>query len=65
MHGCHETVAGTQLKSTIFFKKLKMTQKTFQLTKHGRSRVIWFVALNSFCTLINTFEKALPKFNKR
>mgnify|MGYP001461814978 CR=1 FL=1 len=38
-----------------------MTQRTLQLTQHGRSLVIWFIALNSLYTFFSTFEKALPK----
>ncbi len=36
-----------------------MTQRTIQLTHHGRSLVIWLIALNSLYTLFYTFEKAL------
>ena len=61
LHGCHESVAGIKLEPTIFFKKPKMTQRTFQLTQHGKSLVIWLVALNILYTLISTFEKALYK----
>ena len=38
-----------------------MTQRTLQLTQHGRSLVIWFIALNSLYTFFSTFEKALAK----
>ena len=61
IHGCHEAVAGIQLKPTILFKKPKMTQRTLQLTQHGRSLVIWFIALNILYTFFSTFEKALAK----
>ena len=43
------------------FKKPKMTQRTLQLTQHGRSLLIWLVALNSLYTFFSTFEKALAK----
>ena len=36
-----------------------MTQRTLQLTQHGRSLVIWLIALNSLYTFFSTFEKAL------
>ena len=43
------------------FKNLKMTQRNLQLTQHGKSLVIWFIALNSLYIFFSTFEKALAK----
>ena len=43
------------------FNNPKMTQRILQLTQHGRSLVIWFIALNSLYTFFSTFEKALAK----
>ena len=36
-----------------------MTQRTLKLNQHGRSVVIFLVALNSIYTFFSTFEKAL------
>ena len=41
-----------------------MTQRTLQLTQHGRSKVILLVALNSIYTFFSTFEKALKAVGK-
>ena len=43
----------------------KFTQRTLQLTKKGKSIVIWLALLNRLYAYISAFEKALAKFNKR
>ena len=53
-----------QLESTIVLRESNMTQRTIQLTHHGISLVIWFIALNSLCTLFSTFEKAFSNSGK-
>ena len=42
-----------------------MTQRTLQLTQHGRSFVIWFIALNSLYTFFSTFEKDSKYFDPK
>ena len=41
-----------------------MTQRTLQLTQHGRSLVIWLMALSSLFTFISTFEKPFTDLKK-
>ena len=41
-----------------------MIKRAIQLTHHGRSLVIWLIALNSLYTFFSTFEKALSDSEK-